>query len=59
MCPACMATVALIPAGATSAGGLTALAAKTFRAKTTATDMAPTTFKEGEQDGPPENRVTS
>jgi len=54
-----MATVALIAAGATSAGGLTALAAKTFRAKTTATDMAPTTFKEGEQDGPPENRVTS
>jgi hypothetical protein len=32
MCPACLTTVALIAAGATSAGGLTALGVKTLRA---------------------------
>ena len=33
MCPACMSTAALMAAGATSAGGLTALLVKVFRAK--------------------------
>jgi hypothetical protein len=43
MCPACIATMALIVAGATSTGGLTALAMKTLRAKTGARDTDPTT----------------
>jgi len=34
MCPACIATAALIVAGATSAGGLGALVAKNLRGKT-------------------------
>ncbi len=33
MCPACLTTVALIAAGATSTGGLTALVIRTLRAK--------------------------
>jgi hypothetical protein len=33
MCPACMASAALMVAGAVSTGGLTALAAKLVRAK--------------------------
>jgi hypothetical protein len=43
MCPACIATMALIVASATSTGGLTALAMKTLRAKTGARDTDPTT----------------
>jgi hypothetical protein len=43
MCPACLATMALIVAGATSTGGLTALAMKTLRAKTGARGTDPTT----------------
>ena len=39
MCPACMATVAVIAAGATSTGGLAALVVKTFRAKRNATKI--------------------
>ena len=30
MCPACLATISIIVAGAISTGGVTALAAKTF-----------------------------
>ena len=33
MCPACLTTVALIAAGASSTGGLTALVVRTLRAK--------------------------
>jgi len=33
MCPACLTTVALMIAGATSTGGLTLLAAKKLRAR--------------------------
>jgi hypothetical protein len=33
MCPACLATVALIAAGASSTGGLAALVVRTLRAK--------------------------
>jgi hypothetical protein len=33
MCPACFTTVALIVAGASSTGGLTALVIRTLRAK--------------------------
>jgi hypothetical protein len=33
MCPACLASLALIAGGATSAGGLTALALKRIRAR--------------------------
>src|SRR5213593_3519096 len=46
MCPACIATAALIVAGATSAGGLGALVANNFRAKIS----DPTTQTGGEQD---------
>jgi len=31
MCPACLATISMIVAGAVSTGGVTALAAKAFR----------------------------
>jgi hypothetical protein len=43
MCPACIATMALIVAGATSTGGLTALVAKKLRAKSGAKGPDPTT----------------
>jgi hypothetical protein len=43
MCPACFATMALIVAGATSTGGLTALAMKTSRAKIGAKIIDPIT----------------
>ena len=41
MCPACIATVALMVAGATSTGGLTVLVVKKLRAKTGATNVDP------------------
>src|SRR5262245_56582930 len=40
MCPACLATAALVVAGATSAGGLTALAVNKLRARTGAPAIA-------------------
>jgi hypothetical protein len=43
MCPACIATVALIVAGATSGGGLAALAMKKLRGTTGAGETDPTT----------------
>ena len=51
MCPACIGTLALAVAGATSAGGLTALAVKTLRARirTTAT-RKPTNQKRRENE---------
>src|SRR5215813_3972518 len=50
MCPACLATVALVVTGATSAGGLTALAVNKLRARTGASAIA-TIQPGGEQDG--------
>ena len=43
MCPACLATAALIVAGATSGGGLAALAMKKLRGTTGAGEADPTT----------------
>jgi hypothetical protein len=43
MCPACLATAALIVAGATSGGGLAALAIKKLRGTAGATEADPTT----------------
>jgi len=44
MCPACLATAALlVAAGATSGGGLAAFAMKKLRGTTGATETAPTT----------------
>jgi hypothetical protein len=43
MCPACVATAALVVADATSAGGKTALVVKKLRAKTGARGTDPTT----------------
>ena len=48
MCPACIATAALIAAGATSAGGVTALAMKILRRKSGADQRPP--------DHPPESK---
>ncbi len=50
MCPACILTMALIYAGLTSTGGLTALAIKKFHAKTGATKIDPATQPKGEHD---------
>ena len=43
MCPACLATAALIVAGATSGGGLVALAVKKLRGTAGATETDSTT----------------
>lgn len=60
MCPACLTTAALMLAGATSAGGLTAPVVKKLRAKTGANSSTnPTTKSEGDQHGSAENRVAS
>jgi hypothetical protein len=53
MCPACMTTAALIVAGTTSAGGLTALVVRTLRAKAGARTINPATQTSGEQNGTP------
>jgi len=58
MCPACITTVALVVAGATSTGGLTALVVKTLRAKTGAKSSNPTT-QAGEQNGSSKSCVAS
>jgi len=47
MCPACIATLALITSGATSAGGVTALILKKFLAKSVA-DKIPTQIQSKE-----------
>ncbi|MGH9396061.1 MAG: hypothetical protein ACRD18_04345 [Terriglobia bacterium] len=47
MCPACIATLALIVAGATSTGGLTAFAVKKLHAK----KIEPVTQIKGDQNG--------
>ncbi len=59
MCPACITTAAVMVAGATSTGGLTALVVKTLRAKTDAKNINPTTQTGGEQNGSSKSRVAS
>jgi hypothetical protein len=49
MCPACIATVALVAAGATSTSGLAALVVKKIRAENEAKNINPKTQTEGEQ----------
>jgi hypothetical protein len=50
MCPVCLTTAALVVAGATSVGGLTALGVKKLRAKTGAKSSNPTTTGKGDQE---------
>lgn len=49
MCPACFATAAWVVAGATSAGGLTALVVKKFRAGPAAAGSQAPTSGTGER----------
>ena len=58
MCPACITTVALIVAGATSTGGLTALVVKKRRAKTGANNIDVATQTKGEQNESFKSSVT-
>jgi hypothetical protein len=58
MCPACIATGALLGAGVTSAGGLTAFVVKLLRAKASTASIDPITQTKGDQNGSPESRVT-
>lgn len=46
MCPACITTVALMVAGATSTGGLTALVVKKLRGKSSAKKISNIPSKE-------------
>lgn len=57
MCPACLATAAMIAAGATSTGGITALAVKKLLAKRGEKSRKPKTRSEGELNAPAENRI--
>jgi len=50
MCPFCLATMGLIVAGATSAGGLTALAVKLSRKKDNAKEIIPNAGERSSQD---------
>ena len=45
MCPFCMASIGMIVAGATSAGGLTALAVKLSRKKKLGQEVTPSSVK--------------
>lgn len=58
MCPMCIATTALIVAGATSTGGLSVLVMKKLRARTGAKSINPTTGTKGDQDGSSKSRIT-
>jgi hypothetical protein len=58
MCPACITTVALIVAGATSTGGLTMLVVKKRRAKTGADYIGAATQTKGEQNESFKSSVT-
>jgi hypothetical protein len=58
MCLACIAIGALVVAGATSAGGLTALIVKTLHVKTGAKSIDPSTQTGGEQDEAQPGRVS-
>lgn len=59
MCPACMATIALMIAGATSTGGLTALAIKKLRARPDAKNIGSKTQIKGEENGTREGCIAS
>ncbi len=57
MCPACIATLALIAAGATSTGGLTALVVHKLRANRGAKKTGAKAQTKGENHGSSENRI--
>lgn len=57
MCPACIATAALAIAGATSTGGLIALAVKKLPATPGAKSIGRTSHTGGERDESPPDRV--
>ena len=57
MCPACITTAALVVAGATSTGGLIALAVRKLPAKTSPRLTDPTTQTKREQDESPKKRI--
>ncbi len=59
MCPACLTTVALAVAGATSTGGLTGLVVKALRAKPGAKSINPTTQAGGQHNGSAKSGVAS
>jgi hypothetical protein len=58
MCPACLASAALLAAGATSAGGITALVAKRLQARRGAKKISAPPTK-GDRDGTSARRVPS
>jgi len=49
MCPFCMASIGMIVAGATSAGGLTALAVKLSRKKKLGQEVSPNSSESSSQ----------
>jgi hypothetical protein len=51
MCPLCLASMGLMVAGAASAGGLAALAAKVSHKKSEAGEMVPNSNQRRDQDG--------
>ena len=51
MCPFCLASMGLIVAGATSAGGLTALAVKLSRKKNNAKEIPSSGSNESKENG--------
>ncbi len=51
MCPACITTIVLIAANASSAGGAVALVVKKLRAESEAKDINPKTQTGGKQNG--------
>lgn len=57
MCPACVATIALLAAGATSVGGFGVEIAKTLRMKADDADVDAAIQSHGDQNDPSENRV--
>jgi hypothetical protein len=57
MCPACVATIALIAAGAASVGGFGVEIAKTLRMKADDADIDAAIQSHGDQNDSSENRV--
>ncbi len=57
MCPACVATLAMIAAGTISIGGLGAHVVNTFRAKTSAQDAGAAIQSHGDENDSSANRV--
>jgi len=55
MCPFCLASMGLIVAGATSAGGLTALAVKLSRKKDNAREIPSSSSNDNENESSNEN----